>query len=74
MNTSLKEAKAWLEKQRAFLDTPIGKAFHKFKQATIRAWSLDTEDSYTDKNRKCTAEAHALANEAERELRALIEK
>lgn len=47
-------------------------ALNRFKNRTIRAWVLDTEDSFTNKNRKSTKEAHVAADEAERELRDLL--
>jgi len=54
--------------------TPIEQALTKFKNAVIRAWVMDTEDCFNDKNRASTREAHARANLAESELRSLIEK
>ena len=57
---------------RNFSETTVGKAFYKFKNAAIRAWVLDTEDSCTDRHRKATKEAHDKANEAEKEFRELL--
>jgi len=54
--------------------TPLGKAFFSFKNKVIRAWVLDTEDSYTDRNRKSTKIAHEDANFAEAEVLRLIEE
>lgn len=47
-------------------------ALNRSKSRLIRAWTMDTEDSYTDKNRKSTKEVHDAANEAEQELRRLL--
>lgn len=66
------EVIAHQSKLRAFASTPIGTAFNRFKNAYARAWTQDTEESLTDRNRKSTAEAWVRANEAERELLALI--
>jgi len=50
----------------------IDKAIHKFRERIGRAWCMDTEDSFNDKNRSSTAKAHEDAREAEQELRILI--
>jgi hypothetical protein len=61
------------QREKAFAATPIGRAFLRFKNAHARAWAQDTEDSFTDKNRKSTKEAWEVANQAERDLRRLLE-
>ncbi len=66
------ELVAYQAKEKAFAATPVGAAFLKLKNAHARAWIQDTEDSFTDKERKSTKEAWAAAYEAERELRLLI--
>jgi len=73
MAMTVAEAEAWRAKEDAFRATPIGAAFHRFKNAHARAWIMDTEDSCLDWNRKATKEAHDAAAAAERELRTLFE-
>jgi len=60
-------------REQTFASTPIGAAFLKFKNAHARAWIQDTEDNFTDRDRKSTKDAWDRATEAERELRALID-
>lgn len=57
-------------KERAFSDTPIGIAFHRFKTAHSRYWQQDGSDTISDKRLRELSEA---ANSAERALRDLIE-
>ena len=64
-----------LEYQKALDDfraTPVGSAFFKFKNALIKAHTMDTEDSLTDKDRATTKHAHDNAIKAEKELLALL--
>ncbi len=49
-------------------------ALHRFEQATIRAWSMDTEDAERDKERASTRAAHAQAELAKADLVAMLEK
>jgi hypothetical protein len=65
---------AYQTKERAFAQTPLGKAFHKFENATARAWQLDIEDSFTDRNRKATRDAWAAHSAARQEFREMLEK
>lgn len=55
-------------------NTPVGKALSRFESAVIRAWVLDTEDSFRDQDRKATKEAHAAADRCRAELKAEIAK
>ncbi len=64
---------AYQAKERAFAETPVGAAFNRFKNAHARAWQMDTEDSFTDKDRKGTKEAWKKAEAAEAELRSLLD-
>lgn len=54
------------------MNEEIEKALHLFEQAVIRAWSLDTEDSFTDRCRKATKDAHAQVIVRRDELKAAI--
>lgn len=65
---------AYQKAERALGETELGKAFFKFKNAHARAWTLDTEDSCTDRDRKSTKDAWAAATESEKELKALLRK
>lgn len=56
------------------MNEEIRKALHLFEQRTIRAWVLDTEDSYTDRDRKATKEAHTSAAQAKNALITLLTK
>ena len=51
----------------------IDRAIRLFENAVARAWVLDTEDSFNDKDRKATKEAHTLVDLRRNELRAAIE-
>ena len=51
----------------------IDRAIRLFENAVARAWVLDTEDNFNDKDRKATKEAHALVDLRRNELRAAIE-
>lgn len=73
MNTN-EEILDYQRKEREFSETTIGKAFNIFKNRTISAWTLDTEDSFTDKNRKSTKEAHEAAIVAEVEFKRILNK
>lgn len=65
---------AYQKAERELADTEFGKAFFKFKSAHARAWTLDTEDSCTDRDRKSTKDAWVACNESEKELKALLRK
>lgn len=67
------EIRDFQQKELAFANTPIGSAFIRFKNAHARAWTQDTEDSFTDKDRKSTKIAWEAASKAEFELRQLLE-
>jgi hypothetical protein len=67
------ELLAYQKKEKAFAETEIGKAFLKFKAAYHKAIARDTEDSFTDKNRRSTQEAWKEALETERAFRALLD-
>lgn len=58
-------------KERAFLETPIGKAFHRFKLAHSRYWQSDGSDTISDRRLR---ELHNAADEAEKVLRIEIER
>lgn len=70
-----KVAPEWMERrrvERAFLETEIGKLFHRFENAHGRAWAADSQDGVSDKRLRETWEA---ANAARRALiNALIAK
>ena len=55
-----------------FRATTVGGAFFKFKNALTRASMMDTEDSFTDKNRAATKRASEDADKAEKELLKLL--
>jgi hypothetical protein len=65
------EIVAWQAKERAFLATPIGKAFYKFKSAYFNMASDEYNDCVSYERLKLDAVA---AEEAEREFRAELEK
>ncbi len=65
---------AYQAKERAFTETPLGKAFVAYENATVRAWVLDTEDSYTDRSRKATKDAWEKHKAARAEFREMLEK
>jgi hypothetical protein len=50
----------------------IDAAILRFESAVSRAWVLDTEDSFTDKDRKSTREAHAQIAQRRDELKQAI--
>ena len=52
--------------------TPIGRAFYRYKNALTLAVAREAEDSFTDKARVSTKEAHEKAIEAEHELLRLL--
>jgi hypothetical protein len=57
-----------------WLNSPVGKALTRFETAVVRAWVMDTEDSFNDKDRKATKEAHADVKRCRDELKAEIVK
>jgi hypothetical protein len=61
---------AYQAKEKAFLVTDIGKAFHRFKLAHSRYWQADGSDSISDRRLR---ELQDATDKAERELRVLIE-
>jgi hypothetical protein len=61
-------------REATFAATPLGKAFYRFKSCISRAVQLDTEDSYTDRDRKSTKEAWENAKQAENEIRQLLDE
>lgn len=64
------EIAEYRRKEKAFLETPVGRAFHRFKSAHSRYWRADGSDRITDRRLRELDEA---ARNAERELRDLIE-
>jgi hypothetical protein len=52
----------------------VERAINRFESAVTRAWTMDTEDSFNDKNRKTTKEAHDLVIQRRDELREAITK
>lgn len=61
---------AYQAKERAFLDTPIGQAFHRFKNAHSHYWQADGSDGVSDRRLRQLDET---CRNAERALRDLIE-
>lgn len=59
-------------KEKEFVANPIGLAFNKFENAIIRAWVLDTEDSFTERDRVATRQAHELANRRRTEFKEML--
>lgn len=51
---------------------PLGAAFLLFKAKCERAWIMDTEDAYTDKNRLGTKHAYEELDVTEQEMRRLL--
>jgi hypothetical protein len=45
----------------------------QFENAVARAWTLDTEDGFNDKDRKSTKEAHAKVEELREQLKILLD-
>jgi len=68
------EIVAYQAKERAFAETELGKAFLKFERATSRAWVLDTEDGFTDKDRKSTKDAWTAQRQARQEFRDILDR
>ena len=64
------EITEYQRKERAFLETPIGKAFHRFKLASSRYWQADGSETISYRR---LMELSNAEREAEHELRALIE-
>ena len=61
---------AYQEKERAFIATPIGKAFNKFKNASAYYWQCDCNETISSARLRKLSETMEAA---ETELRALIE-
>jgi hypothetical protein len=58
-------------KERAFLETPIGRALHQFKLAHSRYWQSDSSDTISDRRLRELSDA---AEKAEQVLRDEIER
>jgi hypothetical protein len=65
------EINAYQVKERAFLATPIGQAFHKFKNAYFKMASNEYNERIKDARLRAD---DAAAKAAEREFRAELEK
>lgn len=61
-------------KERAFAETDLGKAFLAFESATARAWVLDTEDGFNDRDRKATKDAWERQAATRKIIREMLEK
>ena len=65
----------WQNNERAFVATPIGSAFDKFKKRLIEACYYDAKIKFTDHfNEKTRREFWDRADKAEKELRKLLEQ
>lgn len=65
------EIAAYQQKERAFLDTEIGKAFHRFKLAHSRMWQNDHRDDLSDRKIREISDAEAAA---EKHFRTLLDQ
>lgn len=72
MGITTEEILKYQAEEKAFLATPIGVAFNRFKRTHHTAVMQDTEDSCNDRDRKSTADAWKAFHEAEREFRELL--
>lgn len=54
-------------------DHPLIQSFRRFENAHARAWTLDTEDSCLDKDRKATKEAWEQSNARRSEFLNMLE-
>jgi hypothetical protein len=65
-----------IAKEKVWLQTPLGAAFHKFKEAYGAAWRIDNEASHADDQSfralACARKALEISNAAEKEFLAIL--
>lgn len=57
-----------LETDKRWLDTPLGKAMHKYEQATIQYWRKDSDETVSNKRLRELDDAWKAAKKEFKEL------